>query len=350
MWGDAREQLRDWEAATPSDGLLDDDDDDDEKLAAYAAEGLERLCEAMGGDEVTRQMLPHLQPMLDPSAPWTARHAALVALATVCEHGGSILEPHVGGLMGVLVQAAGAPEPRLRWASAYCLGLMCDEFSTLTQTMHEQLVPLLLGAMSDASARVRSAAALASVNLLDALEEAALLQHAQPLLAALHPILAGADTPPYVAYSASSSLAVLSEGLSDAAGKPMSQAYTAFMPHLASRLDGAIGSRYGKLAAMILRAIGALVSASAPDLVRADASALVPSIAALLSRPDVAEDRDLLRAAHLALASFGQVASDSLINIFHGLVRERHTHARARARAHTPSRVPETASPLAPRP
>ena len=45
--------------------------------------------------------------------------------------------------------------------------------------MNEQLAPLLVALMADPSGRVRAAACLAMVNLVQSMEEAALMLHAQ---------------------------------------------------------------------------------------------------------------------------------------------------------------------------
>jgi hypothetical protein len=159
--------LAEWEAAQPADGLRgDEEDEEDEKEANYACEALERLCEAVGGDAVAQLMLPQLEGMLQPTAAWASRHAALLAIATVCEHGSAVLEPHLPQIIGTLGSAAAANEARLRWASCYCLALLCDEYTQLPERYHEQLAPLLIAAMADASSRVRA------VNLCSAMEEA----------------------------------------------------------------------------------------------------------------------------------------------------------------------------------
>ena len=79
------EDSESWEAAEPEDGLNDGDDDDDECAeAVYAAQGLERLCDALGGDEVTPLLLAHLSAALSqPQPTWQQHHAALVAVAQV---------------------------------------------------------------------------------------------------------------------------------------------------------------------------------------------------------------------------------------------------------------------------
>ena len=314
-------ELDEWEAAMPTDALRDDDDDDDdEKEAAYAAEALERLCEAVSGEAVARLMLPQLEPMLSPSAPWASRHAALVAIATVCEHGASVIEPHLTQIVGMLTGAMGAPEARLRWAACYALALLCDEFPPLPEKMHEQLAPLLVTAMADASARVRAAACLATVNLVQGMEEAALLEHAQGLLGALHTIVSASGGPNYVAFAACSALAVVCAGLEDAPNSPMGSAYAAFMPHLAARLGPAVSVRYGKYAGMLLACLGNLTAASGSAVVAADAPNLIASIAGLLAQTEVLEDRELLKATHCALTKLAAVTPGAFVGAFEQLL------------------------------
>ena len=80
-------------------------------------------------------------------------------------------------------------------------------------------------------------------------EEAHLALYAQSMLTALHTILSSGGAADYVVYAACSSLAILAAQLSDAAGKPMGSAYTAFAPQLRQHarvllgfaLDGAEG-------------------------------------------------------------------------------------------------------------
>lgn len=300
--------LSEWEAAMPEDGLREDDEDEEEKEANYASEALERLCDALGGEQVTKLMLPELTGMLQPTAPWAARHAALVAIATVCEHGSSVIEPHLPSIVAMLQGAAGAPESRLRWATCYCVALMCDEYDSLPEKNHAELAPLLIALMADPCPRVRSAACLGTVNLTQSMEEANLIKYAQPMLTALHTILSNAASADYVVYAACSSLAVLSSQLSDAAGKPMGSAYPAFAPHLAQRLGAAVSKRYGRLAGEILAALGNLADAAGAAVVANDAPQLITSVASLVARKEVAEDRSLLRATHTCLTKLAGVA------------------------------------------
>ena len=315
-------ELSEWEAAAPSDGLHGDDDDDDEKEAGYAAEALERLCEALGGDAVTQTLLPELQAMLAPASAWNMRHGGLVALAFVCEHGASVIEPHLPSLVEVLAQAAAAPESRLRWAACYCLAMLCSEFSSLVEAHHAALCPLLIRlAGGDPSRRVVAAACLATVNVFESMAEAELLAHAQPTLAALHPVLAGGSgAPDYVCYAAASSLAVLAAGLEDADGAPMASAYGAFIPHLAQRLGPAVDQRNGRLASHLLSAIGNVAAASGEACVAADAAGLIASVAGLLQRPEVTDDRDLLRTTHTCLTHLAGVARAPFLGVFEQLL------------------------------
>ena len=163
----------DWEEAEPDDGLdADDEEDEADRESSYAKEGLDRLCEAMDGEAIVELLLPQLQGMLGPQASWQQRHASLVAIAQVAEHGGPKLEPHLPALMNLAAAAASDAHPRLRWAAFYCAGLLCDQFPALAEEQSEALVPLLLGGAADACPRVQAAACLAGVNLVEAMPEA----------------------------------------------------------------------------------------------------------------------------------------------------------------------------------
>ena len=98
----------------------------------------------MDGEAIVELLLPQLQGMLGPQASWQQRHASLVAIAQVAEHGGPKLEPHLPALMNLAATAASDAHPRLRWAAFYCAGLLCDQFPALAEEQSEALVPLLL--------------------------------------------------------------------------------------------------------------------------------------------------------------------------------------------------------------
>ena len=313
--------LSEWEEAEPDDGLLETDDDEDgEKEAAYACEGLDRLSECVGGQSLTRLLLPMLQPYLAEGAPWNARHAALVAIATVCEAGFLVIEPHIESIVGLVRAAVAAPEARLRWAAFYCLGLMCDEFPQLAEEMHATLVPVVTGGMSDACARVRAAATLASVNLMQQMEEEQMLEASPQLLGALHASIASPASPPYLAYTACAALAVLSDALAAVPGRPMAQAYPSLMPLLGQRLAPALASRYGRLAAELLHAMGKLAAAAGAEAVAATAGPLIRDVSALLQRPEVLEDRTLLRGAHTTLTSLAEMTGGAFVGALEGLL------------------------------
>ena len=313
--------LVDWEAAEPEDGLLEtDDDDDDEKEAAYAMEALERLSDCVGGEALTKLLLPMLQPMLAADAPWNAKHGAFIAIGQVASAGSDILEPHLEYIVGMLRDGVAAAESRLRWASFYCLGLLCDEFGVLGESMHAALVPLCTAGMADACPRVRAAACLAAVNLMLAMEEEDVIGASQPLLGAIHALLASPTSPNYLVYAASASLAVLSDELASAPGKPMAAAYPTLMPLLGQRLAPALAARYGKGAAELLHSMGKLAAASGVEAVAAGAPALIHEVVCLLGRPEVVEDRDLVRAAHVALTALAGVTKASFVGSLEALL------------------------------
>ena len=262
--------------------------------------------------------------MLAEGSPWTGRHAALIAIATVCEHGSKIIEPHLDGILDLVRASAGAPEARLRWATFYSFGLLCDEFAQLGEKMYPTLVSMVTAGMADASPRVRAAAALATTNLVGAMQEPAIVAHAQGLLGGVHSILASPASAGYVVYAAAATLAVISDELSDAPSKPMGSAYSAFMPPLTSRIEPAIAARQGRLSAELLHAIGKLAASAAgaagAEQVSADVAALVPSIASLLARKEVSDDRTLMRGVHTTLTSLAAIATASFMPVFEQLL------------------------------
>ena len=140
------------------------------------------------------------------------------------------------------------------------------------------------------------------------------------MLSALHAIVSSSNCADYVAFAACSTLAAICTGLEDAPSRPMGSAYTAFMPHLASRLGHAVSVRYGKLASVILACLGNLTAASPPELVQTDASSLISSITGLLSHKEVVQDRELLRATHTALTKLAAVVPTVFVSAFEQLL------------------------------
>ena len=300
----------DWEEAEPDDGLdADDEEDEADRESSYAKEGLDRLCEAMDGEAIVELLLPQLQGMLGPQASWQQRHASLVAIAQVAEHGGPKLEPHLPALMNLAAAAASDAHPRLRWAAFYCAGLLCDQFPALAEEQSEALVPLLLGGAADACSRVQAAACLAGVNLVEAMPEEVAAAHHQPLLTALHATLSG-NCPSYVAYTAASLLAVVAT----AVGKPVGAAYGAFMPLLKARLGAAIGEKRRKLTGALLNAAGCLALAAGADAFGADAGEMVPAMVTLLAAPETREDNDLRVGIHASLAKMAEALGEGRVS------------------------------------
>lgn len=315
------EDTSEWRAAEPDDGLRESDEEDEaEKESIYAQEALERLCAALGGEEVVALLLPQLQSMLAPDAPWAARHAALIAIGQVAEHGPSTLEPHLAILASLLSACAAAPEPRLRWASIYCVGLLCDQFEALGETMHATLMPLLLATVTDAQPRVQAAANLAVVNLSGSMLEEDLLRYSQPLLTRIHATLSSDAAPLYVAYTSASALGAICSGLSDAPSRPLGSAYGVLMPLLTARLGPAMAAHSNKLASAVLAAIGHLATAAGAEHVAADAGSLVTGVAGLLAAKEVSEDRDLMRAVHTTLSCIAGVVGADFVPSFTALL------------------------------
>ena len=277
------DDVDEWAAREPEDGLVDEDEDEDEKEAAYAAEALQRLAETVGGDKVATLLLPQLQSMVGgEEVPWQSRHAALVAIGTVCEFAPSVIEPHLASLVGMLGACGSTTSPRLRWAGFYCLGLLCDNFTRLAES-HDTLMPLIIGGLGDKVSRVQAAAALAVVNWAHKMGEETTLLYMQPLLTAAHSLLAAPQTAGYVAYTLASMLSQVATELGDAMGS----AYSAFMPILRERFRVALDGKEFKLAASLLQAQGNLIEAAGIEHFRADAEAMLPPLVQMVAQQDL---------------------------------------------------------------
>jgi hypothetical protein len=78
---------------------------------------------------------------------------------------------------------------------------------------------------------------------------------------------------------------VLSDALAAVPGRPMAQAYPSLMPLLGQRLAPALASRYGRLAAELLHAMGKLAAPAGAEAAVATPGPLVRDVSALLQRP-----------------------------------------------------------------
>lgn len=310
------EDVSEWEEAEPEDGLNEgDEENEEEKEVAYAAEGIDRLCEAMGGEKVTSLLLPQLQTMVGgDEVPWQSRHAALVAVAQVCGHATSVIEPHLTSLIGLLASCATAANPRLRWATFYCMGLLCDDFASMGDS-HATLVPLVTTGMSDGCPRVQAAAALATVNLAHQMEDEALQQYAQPLLGAVHAPMASPGALGFVVYSASCALSQVCSKL----GGLMGSAYAAFMPLLRERFVAAMQQKKAKLAGALLEAQGNLVEAAGMAHFAPEAEAILTPLVQLAGEREQLVD-DLNAILHSTLAKMAKVTGAQFAPCLQALV------------------------------
>lgn len=299
------EDASEWEEAEPLDGLFDDDDcSEDDKEAEYASEALDRLCAAVEGKGVVELLLPQVEQLVGGGA-WQQRHAALVAVGTACEACGAGLEPHLGSLAQLVATCAAAPEPRVRWAATYCLGLLADEFESLANEHHAALMPLVLGGISDGSPRVQAAACLAACNLCGQMEASTLESHNQPLLGALHARL-GASPRPFVATAVASALSTAFDTLGDA----VAPTYATFMPMLRAAFEAAMNAKSTggyKLASTALGAMSSLAAAVGAAHFAADAEAVVaPLVQLVLQHRAFLVEVGLLEPLHASLSKMAK--------------------------------------------
>lgn len=287
----------DWDEAEPEEGLLEDEEAEGEKEAAYAQEGLDRLCAAIEGKGIVPLLLPQVEALVG-GGTWQQRHAALIAIAQVCDHCAPGLEPHLGSLVQLVTTCAAAPEARVRWAALYCLALLADQFEQLPIQHHAVAMSLVLRGVADPHPRVQAAAALAVCNLIGPMAAEQLQGHQQELLGALHARLA-TSPPPFVAYACASGLSDLFAAMGDAAAPT----YVTFLPMLRSGFEAAIASRAYKLASVTLGALASLAAAVGAATFAPDAEAVVaPLVGLLVQQKAMLHDVGLLEPIHSALA------------------------------------------------
>ena len=270
----------------PSDGLHGDDDDDDEKEAGYAAEALERLCEALGGDAVTWTLLPELRAMLAPASAWNC--ARPVALAFICD-----TRVHRAPALARGARA-GAPPRRSTPALGGVRASRCSiRFSSLVKrTMASTLLIRLAGGARRARRR-RGLPRHRQRLRVDGGGGA--LAHAQPTSPPSPVSLAGAARLTSCVTRRRRRLAVLAAGLEDADGAPMASAAGAFIPHLAQLPQPAVDQRNGASRRTCSRRSATSrrrrARRASPPTPRGSRVGRRPA-----RRPEVTDDRDLLAA------------------------------------------------------
>ena len=303
------EDPAEWEEMQPEDGLNEGDEDEEGSVeAVYAQQGLDRLCTAMGGEEVGPLVLAHLQASLAGGGTWQAQHAAMIAVAQISEHAHDALVPHLGALVALVGTCAAAAQSRVRWAARYCVGLLADDFAELAEEHHAALVPHVTNGLADGSARVQAASALAAVNLLAEMPADVAATYAQPIGAAVHALLGAAGTPGFVVFSCAVALSMLCTKL----GKTVAATpgfYAGFMPLLTGRLQAAVAAKKHSTAQALVEAIGQLAHAAGAAAFETDAATLLPGLLALL-RQDDNRSEEYLDVVHGALARLGEVLQE----------------------------------------
>ena len=163
---------------------------------------------------------------------------------------------------------------------------------------------------------MQAASALAAVNLLEQLSDAAALTAAPAVATGLHARLSGAATPAYVLAASADALAMLAKKLGSARGGVaiVRQLYPELMPIISNRLSSAVADRQAdqreRCATALVTALGALAGAAGSagaddaDLTAAfarDAPGLVSGMVGLLSHEGLS-GFGMRTAVHAALA------------------------------------------------
>ena len=152
-------------------------------------EALDRISIALGGKTMVPVLFSKIQEMFK-SADWKQRHAALMAISQSGEGCMEQMRSELDNIVTMIVQHFGDPHPRVRWAAINTVGQMSTDFGPGMQTsLHQVVMPALIGVMDDASNRVQAHAAAAVINFCEHCDREVLKPYLQPLLEKLHGLL-----------------------------------------------------------------------------------------------------------------------------------------------------------------
>ncbi|CAG9321782.1 unnamed protein product [Blepharisma stoltei] len=105
-------------------------------------------------------------PTLINSAEWTHQHTGLLALGLIANGCHEQFEKNLNEILTMILPFVSSANPRLQWATATTLGLLCTEFEPTIETAHHaRLIPAMLTLMtSSTNVKVQTRGTSALVN------------------------------------------------------------------------------------------------------------------------------------------------------------------------------------------
>ncbi|KAJ2911702.1 hypothetical protein MD484_g8710, partial [Candolleomyces efflorescens] len=235
-----------------------------EVLVRAALEGMGELDEEVEG--VVEWLGEDYIPMMLVSYDWRSRHAGLMAIAAIGEGTGKVMQNELAKIVE---------------------GQLCTDLEEVIQEQyHQQLFPVLIGALEDPEPRVHSHAAAALINFCEGVERDTLLPYLDPIVTRLLALLNPSSSPPsssssssgissypsstptnpptvhrYVQEQAITTLAMVA----DASEVTFGKYYPTIMPLLLDVLRNAEGREYCKLRIKAMECAGLIESPHDPQ-------------------------------------------------------------------------------------
>ena len=103
-------------------------------------------------------------PMFLKDTDWVKQHTALLTVGFIAEGCHDRFEKNLGELITMISPFATSQNPRLQWAYATTIGLLCSEFEpSIQQTYHSQIMPLLLAIITTSTNLKAQAQAVSAI-------------------------------------------------------------------------------------------------------------------------------------------------------------------------------------------
>lgn len=275
--------------ATPPEGFEDVEDQTIE--IDYAKQGrkhITRLIEGLGEDFLLPTVLGLIQTALTAGTDdWRVRYAALMAISEL----GQFIEEDskISELVAILVQYASHAHPKIRHASFYCIGQLSEDFEERFQsTHHTVIIPVLLIALKDPVARVKSGAADALSKFMENCGSTLAIQYTPSIMPIIVEILS-TQACSIVLESILSALTSISEVAKEAFGTWYSQ----LMPYFLHIIEKYSNDEYKRLRGKTIECMSCICTTVGKD-VFAQHSAQV--IAVLKQIQDRLTENDTLKA------------------------------------------------------
>eukprot|EP01128_Nolandella_sp_AFSM9_P008531 TRINITY_DN5238_c0_g1_i1.p1 TRINITY_DN5238_c0_g1~~TRINITY_DN5238_c0_g1_i1.p1 ORF type:complete len:1167 (+),score=310.57 TRINITY_DN5238_c0_g1_i1:174-3503(+) len=205
----------------------DDDTDIEIHNHAIAIEDLDRITQALGGDNIVPHLFNYVPALLENREHWQARYAGVMALQSVMNERSIIfLSPALDKLLGLVLPSLEDSHPRVRFAALVAIQTMSGIFKPrLQRHYHQTIIPALIKNLGDlANQRVVAECCIAVIDYCEEVEQVTLEFYLQPLVEALLKLI---QTPSrHVQSSAVTALA----SICGAAGAAFDQFYSSVTP------------------------------------------------------------------------------------------------------------------------